>query len=217
MSRLGIPEVPNRAAKVSDLSGRPSDRTGETRSPSANNTEALDRKADVAMITNEGPSWDGTLHVTWTELEMTVDGMVARLREREPFDSIVAIARGGLVPATIFSHRLDLDDVHAVSAKRNTVSRPRSPRLDRPIVGGHTFADQDLGARRVLLVDDICGDGKTLDAVSAILLSSGASAVETAAVFMNERCTRPPTVVGRVTSSWIIFPWEWENPPDRVS
>lgn len=165
------------------------------------------------MTAGEGPSWDGRLVVTWSELTAAVEDMVRRLAERPPFDAVVAVARGGLVPATIIGHGLGIDDVHVVLAKRNAVSRPRSPRLARPVVQGRSFTGRQLAARRVLVVDDICGDGQTLETVRELVLGCGATDVETATVFMNERCTRPPTVLGRVTSSWVVFPWERDDAP----
>lgn len=74
--------------------------------------------------------------VTWDELEMLVIRLSCQIPKGE-YNYIYGIPRGGLIPAVILSHRLDI---------------PMTSSLDE--LEGETL--------KILLVDDICDTGNTI-------------------------------------------------------
>jgi xanthine phosphoribosyltransferase len=115
----------------------------------------------------------------------------------EPFDLIVAIANGGIVPAGILAQRLGGIEVRLVRINlRDERQQPRydAPRLLAPI-------DFDYAGRRVLLVDDRVKSGSTMRLARELLLEK-AAVVRTFAVngtadyeLYNEQCFRFPWII----------------------
>jgi len=120
-------------------------------------------------------------------------------------DFIVGIGRGGLVPGTYLSHRLDIpllsidhsSKVHAFS--------------DALLV--HLAACSKLG-ERYLFVDDINDSGKTLARFRALLAENGAVLENIRwAVLVSNIASRASVnyaareIDRRVDKFWFIFPW----------
>ena len=97
----------------------------------------------------------------------TFDEVMTRFREieiLEKFDTIVAIANGGILPASILYERLGLDFQLIKINFRDEVQRPRftHPRLLEPLAF-------DPAGRKILLVDDRIKTGSTLVLAKEIL------------------------------------------------
>jgi len=97
----------------------------------------------------------------------TFDEVMTRFREieiLEKFDTIVAIANGGILPASILNERLGLDFQLIKINFRDEVQRPRftHPRLLEPLAF-------DPAGRKILLVDDRIKTGSTLVLAKEIL------------------------------------------------
>ncbi len=117
----------------------------------------------------------------------------------EPFDLIVAIANGGLVPAGILAQRLGGSggiEVRLLRINlRDECQRPRydAPKLLSPV-------DFEFEGRRILLVDDRIKSGSTVRLAKELL--SGAAVVRTFAVngnadyaLYNEPCFKFPWIL----------------------
>ncbi len=114
----------------------------------------------------------------------------------EPFDLIVAIANGGLVPAGILAQRLGNVEVRLLRINlRDEHQRPRfdAPKLLSPV-------DFEFEGRRILLVDDRVKSGSTIRLAKELL--SGAAVVRTFAVngdadyaLYNEPCFKFPWIL----------------------
>jgi xanthine phosphoribosyltransferase len=111
----------------------------------------------------------------------------------EPFDMIVAIADGGIVPAGILAQRLDVNVYLLRINLRDEDQKPRydAPRLLAPI-------DFEFAGRRILLVDDRVKSGSTMRLARQLLVKD-AAVVRTFAVngpadhaLYNEKCFRFP-------------------------
>src|ERR1039458_5368981 len=86
--------------------------------------------------------------VTWDQLHRDARALAWRLIERGPFSGIVAITRGGLIPAAIIARELDVRLVESVSIL--TYGGERT---------GTLADDETLGAPVVLKPPVAAGDG----------------------------------------------------------
>ncbi len=147
---------------------------------------------------------------TWRDVEQAACAIETSVREMS-FDAIVGISRSGLIPAVILSHRLGVRDFSVIDVHR-TVTDDVDARK-QPVYIGEWLNDRLLKDRRVLLVDDIVGEGETMLAVKRIA-GGYASEVTSAALVVNQANLRhrtPDQVVdyyGCLLWGWVIFPWE---------
>lgn len=123
--------------------------------------------------------------------------------------TLVAIARGGLVPATILAHRLGIATVESVPARITVDDTVEAAKSARPVVGPVPVS---VHGAAVVLVDDVLGSGGTVQAVADKLATAGAQVRAVAVLVRNvarEALLLPvPTVVGRTIQGWVVFPWE---------
>jgi uncharacterized protein len=84
------------------------------------------------------------------------------------FDVVVGIARGGLLPASLIAHQLELPLYLMQLNYRDDANKPRraAPELQRPL-------EFDAQGKRVLLVDDVSVSGATFNVARGLL--TGAS------------------------------------------
>ncbi len=118
-------------------------------------------------------------------------------------DTIVAIARGGLVPARILQDLLDIPSIDAIQIEYyvDIAQTRQEPRLKQapsnPITG-----------KKTLLVDDISDTGKSLKLAKNHLTQQGAEIIKTATIYAKPRSVTTPDFFEKITSLWVVFPWE---------
>ena len=138
--------------------------------------------------------------VSWTELHRDARALAWRLADLGPFKGLVAITRGGLVPAAIIARELNLRLIDTVCS--STYDRmERGARVE--ILKG-TAAEQDKG-KGWLIVDDLVDTGVTARAVRALLPEA-----HFATVYAKPK-GRPlvDTFITEVSQdTWIFFPWD---------
>jgi hypoxanthine phosphoribosyltransferase len=122
-------------------------------------------------------------------------------------DVVVAIARGGLLPAGAIAYGLGVKNCGAINVEFYTgigtvLPDPEllPPEMDMAYLDG----------RRVLLVDDVADSGRTLDLAVRLLTDRGAI-VRSVVIF-----TKPTTIIRpdwswKDTDLWIDFPWSWQG------
>jgi len=140
--------------------------------------------------------------VSWTELHRDARALAWRLADLGPFKGLVAITRGGLVPAAIVARELDLRLIDTVCC--STYDRlERGARVE--LLKGTTAA-QDKG-KDWLIVDDLVDTGITARAVRALLPQSHFATIYA-------KPAGRPTVDSYITEvsqdTWILFPWDQE-------
>jgi uncharacterized protein len=144
------------------------------------------------------------LVLTWEAL----DGLVARLADEtgRDFDFVLAITRGGLVPAGMLAYRLDLREILVVGAE---FYRAEGGTHDRPRIG-HFPADEVLAGRRVLVVDEVWETGETMTEVLARLRASGANPVSAVLHFKpsRSRVSGAPDHHASIVDGWVTYPYK---------
>jgi xanthine phosphoribosyltransferase len=140
--------------------------------------------------------------VSWTELHRDARALAWRLVELGPFKGLVAITRGGLVPAAIIARELNLRLIDTVCSS----IYDRMERGGRVEILKGTAAEQEKGAGW-LIVDDLVDTGVTAKAVRALLPKAHFATVYA------KPAGRPAvdTFITEVSQdTWILFPWDQE-------
>ena len=117
-------------------------------------------------------------------------------------DTIVALARGGMMGAQLLAYGLDTRDVRLLGVS----SYDGDARRDTLRIDG----DCDVRAsKRILIVDDIVDSGETLRAVRAYLRAQNPGAqVKCAAPWYKSGACEQPDFSCREATEWIEFFWD---------
>jgi uncharacterized protein len=118
-------------------------------------------------------------------------------------DLIVAVSRGGLVPARILLDLLEVQDLATIRVEFYIgINKTR----EQPIITQSLSVS--VTAKKVLIVDDISDTGKSLKLVTEHILTQGAKEAKTATIYAKPASTFTPDYFEKQTSSWVIFPWD---------
>lgn len=152
--------------------------------------------------------------LTWEDIETYVARVAHNVKGSGTPQTIVAVVRGGMVPAVMVAHRLGVRDVRAVDVTHTVDDVPDAAKTARPVTRNIASLG-DLSGRDVLVIDDVAGSGDTLGAVVRLVELAGAAWVRTAVLVVNEaNWTRHPpaheavTCIGEKLRGWVVFPWE---------
>jgi xanthine phosphoribosyltransferase len=145
-----------------------------------------------------------TFMLSWDQFHRDARTLASRLvATAEPFSALVAIARGGLVPAAILGHELDIRLVETICiASYEGTERQANVRILKPAGRDIAFLG---GGDGVLVVDDLVDTGATAQALRQILPKAHFATVYA------KPLGRPhvDTFVTEVPQdTWIHFPWE---------
>ena len=136
--------------------------------------------------------------VSWAELHRDARALAWRLKPLGPFTGIVAVARGGLVPAAIVARELAIRLVDTVSIASYDDRVQGEIEVLKPVAGD--------GAGW-LVVDDLVDTGRTAELVRAMLPRAHFATVYA-------KPAGRPQVDSFVTEvsqdTWIVFPWDAE-------
>ena len=136
--------------------------------------------------------------VSWDELHRYARALAWRLHEQGPFKGIVAITRGGLVPAAIVARELDVRLVDTVCISS----------YDHKDQGATTvLKGLDSDGEGWLIVDDLVDTGTTAKIVRDMLPKAHFATIYA------KPAGRPlvDTFITEVSQdTWILFPWDVE-------
>jgi uncharacterized protein len=123
-------------------------------------------------------------------------------------DIILAIARGGLLPAGALGYALSIKNVFVVSVEYYTGV---GTTLDFPVMLPPQLNLIDIKDAKVLVVDDVADTGHTLKAVHDFM-AGHAGETRTAVIYEKSQSVVKCEYVWKRTDRWIDFPWS-DQPP----
>ncbi|AEX77449.1 phosphoribosyltransferase [Corynebacterium diphtheriae] len=127
-------------------------------------------------------------------------------------DIIVAVARGGLVPAGALSYSMGIKLSDAINVEFYTDVNETLP---DPILLEPLLDTNSIRGKKVLVVDDVADSGRTLDLVLKLLENYGAE-VRSAVIYAKSRSIVAPNYIWKRTDEWIVFPWSAEPPVTKA-
>jgi xanthine phosphoribosyltransferase len=144
-----------------------------------------------------------TFPVSWDELHRNARALAWRLHELGPWKGIVAVTRGGLVPAAIIARELDMRLIDTVCVHSySDESASEHMRSEIKVLKG-VKGDGD----GLLMVDDLVDTGKTAQVVRNMLPRAHFATIYA-------KPAGRPLVDSFITEvsqdTWIVFPWDAE-------
>ncbi|WP_182353630.1 phosphoribosyltransferase [Flaviflexus huanghaiensis] len=121
---------------------------------------------------------------------------------------IIAVARGGLLPAGALSYSLGVKLSDAINVEFYTDVEETLP---DPILLAPLLDTDNLAGKDLLVVDDVADSGRTLALVIDILKTFGGD-VRSAVLYGKPHSVVSPDYVWRHTDEWIVFPWSAQPP-----
>ncbi len=133
--------------------------------------------------------------ITWEQVHRDAKQLAQKLKEEKTFSAVIAIGRGGLVPAAILARELHIDliDTICLNTENNTDTIIKKPCLEQ----------KDL-----LIVDDISNNGNTLQVIKSYFPEA-----HYACLYVKEKGkSHVQTFITEVSQeTWIVFPWDNEE------
>ena len=153
------------------------------------------------MVNNN--TYEKSFPVSWEELHRNSKALAWRLSEMKPYKGIIAVTRGGLVPAAIVARELDIRLIDTVCV----LSYNHKTKGDVNILKGASEAGK---GEDWLIVDDLVDTGETIKAIRLSLPNAHYATVY-AKPSGREQVDTFVTEVSQDT--WIYFPWDMEMKP----
>jgi xanthine phosphoribosyltransferase len=148
-------------------------------------------------------------HVSWDQIHRDARALAWRLQGHGPdngvWKAVVAITRGGLVPAMIVSRELDIRVVDTISVKSYHSGGGAADQRREAVVTKSPQADLMGDGTGILIVDDLVDSGKTLELVRRLYPKAHFATVYA-------KPSGKPQVDTYITEvsqdTWIFFPWD---------
>ena len=142
--------------------------------------------------------------VSWDQFHRDARALAWRLAEAGPFEAIVCITRGGMVPAAIVARELGIRMIETVCVTSYDHDKQSELKLIKNVAAEVAAIGGGRG-KGVLIVDDLVDTGKTAKLVRDLLPEAHFAAVYA------KPLGRPlvDTFITEVSQdTWIFFPWD---------
>ncbi len=151
--------------------------------------------------------------LTWQEVDKLIDYLLPQLRG--PYDALLMVTRGGIVPGGLIAEALDITTILTAA-----VQFPEAGQVRLAWPNFLQFPDERLlRGKRILIVDDIWANGRTISAVKGRIQAAGGQP-ETAVLHYKPSSSlfrgAGPDHYAAVTDHFIIYPWEVQRGSDFI-
>lgn len=155
--------------------------------------------------------------LTWNDVDKLIDHLLPQFEYQ--FDAMVMVTHGGIIPGGMLAQAMGMHLVFT-AAVDFPLEMENNPNRLLAWPKFLQFPENDLlRGRRVLIVDDVWGSGRTITAVKNRI--SGAAGVPYTCVlhfnpYRNLFGTARPDYYAAITDAFIVYPWEIDRGADRV-
>lgn len=142
-------------------------------------------------------------YVTWSDVQRILANLAKTVSSVYRPEVIVAIAKGGLIPARVISDILGVEETGYIEVK---FYKGVGIRGEKPFV--KSIAVPLIKDKNVLIVDDVVDSGRTVQLVIDTLSVYAPRVLKSLVLYVKPWSTYNPDFYYEVTNDWIVFPWE---------
>lgn len=155
--------------------------------------------------------------IDWEEVDRLITHLIPQFDTS--FEAMLIITRGGIIPGGMLCEALGIEDVLIASVDFPFEFRREGSKL---LAWPQFIQFPDEGRledRRVLIVDDVWGSGRTITAVRGRVAAAGGIPYTCVIHYNPYRSLftpQKPDYYAAVTDAHIIYPWEVDRGPDKT-
>lgn len=151
--------------------------------------------------------------LTWDDVDKLIDHLIPQFDFE--FDAMVMITRGGITPGGMLAEALQISDIFTAAVDfpaelENEKQREKNRLLAWPKF--LQFPEETLiRNRRVLIVDDVWGSGRTITAAKNRITGQAGAGYTCVLHFNPYRSLfgpQRPDYYAAITDAYIVYPWE---------
>lgn len=170
--------------------------------PSVDGRGCIEREIVMVEGGNVDERYEKAFPVSWDQFHRDARALTWRLSDAGKFNAVVAVTRGGLVPAAIVARELGVRVIDTVCVASYDYGRQGEVEVLKPVSTDIAGSD---GGKSVLIVDDLVDTGATAKVVREMLPNAHFATVYA------KPAGRPlvDTFVTEVSQdTWIYLPWD---------
>lgn len=142
------------------------------------------------------------IKISWEKYEKDCIALAKKIKlSKLKIDKIIAISRGGLPAARIFSDLLDLPISHITIESYKDLKQKKQTRITE-------IPNKSFDNKRLLLVDEIADSGKTFARASGYFKKFEDCKILTLALYIKPITKSVPDLWQERFDGWVIFPYE---------
>jgi hypothetical protein len=153
------------------------------------------------------------VYLSWHELEELVSSLIFKLNT--PYDLILAITRGGIIPGGMIAEALKMKNVMTAAVVFTGDPTDASMGTQRPLLSWPRFlqfpADALLEGRKILVVDNLWYQGRTIMAVKGRIETAGGIPELAVVHWKKSNSIFPgdePDYYAEITEDFVHYPWQ---------
>lgn len=156
--------------------------------------------------------------LTWNDVEKLIDHLLPQFETE--FDVMIMVARGGIIPGGMLAEAMQMTTILTAAVDFPYEAEMEKQREKTRLLAWPKFIqfpeNSLLVDKRVLIVDDVWGSGRTITAVKNQV--NGARGMPYTCVlhfnpYRNLFGTARPDYYAAITDAFIIYPWEANHEP----
>ena len=138
------------------------------------------------------------IYISWEEFHRHTKALASQIKARGDFNKIIAISRGGLLPAGILAYELDIRNSQAINISSYDGDQARP---DEQIEISAAVGPVD---NKTLIVDDLSDSGRTFKLLRPLFPQACF-----AAVYAKPKGAAVTDIYAAdIPDQWIVFPWD---------
>ena len=141
------------------------------------------------------------IYINWSEFHQDVKDLCKQIKESGEFDKIIAISRGGLIPAAIIAYELNIRNTETInfSSYDGNYERRRDEEIE---ISGHIGNVNE----KTLVIDDLSDSGRTYEILRRVYPQA-----KFVTVYAKAKGAPQVDVFAKaMPDEWLVFPWDVE-------